>query len=57
MGALAGEAAWLLPSVFVPVTRTRSRLPTEPADGVYVVAVAPAMSVQVTPPFVESCHW
>ena len=34
MTALAGEAAWLVPSPLVPVTRTRTCLPAEPAGGV-----------------------
>ena len=34
MTALAGEAAWLLPSPLVAVTSTRTCLPAEPAGGV-----------------------
>src|SRR5437868_3075328 len=52
MTALAGEAAWALPSPLVAVTTTRTCFPAEPAGGVYVVPVAPLMSAQVDPPFV-----
>ena len=57
MTALASEAACVAPPPFVAVTSTRTWVPAEPAGGVKVVAVAPAMSVQLLPPSADACHW
>jgi hypothetical protein len=53
---VAGDAAWLLPSPLVAVTSTRTRFPTNFPRSKSVDALAPALSAQVTPPSIDTCH-
>jgi hypothetical protein len=55
--AVGSETAVVVPKLFVAVTATRSREPMSIEAGVYVLAVAPAMSLQFAPPVSQRRHW
>ena len=55
--ALTPEDAVALPLSVRAVTWTRSRKPTSAVRTVYVLLVAPAISLQLVPSASQRCHW
>ena len=55
--AVGPEVAATPPASLVARTRTRTVRPISAAESLYVVAVAPAMSVQVLPAESQRSHW
>jgi hypothetical protein len=55
--AVGPDVAVVEPSAFVAITRTRIVLPTSTPRSVYVRSVAPEISVQPLPFWLQRSHW